>query len=329
MKNEETTNRKSIVPYIILESLGKLENVFELRLFGMVMAKAQSVQKLYNKDLTRINMQFALDVCKVQMPGRWLLQPGDNNYRNIRKAFSLAKKTISYEFEGHHLELNIIAYPEYKKVKYEGGVVEFYIHRNLWLSMLDFSKGHRLFELPVYMRLKSTYSVLLYMLVSSQKDPITLSLRYLRQLLGCDDKKAYDRSFNLVNKILEPARKELDRKAPVTFHYGLNREGRGGAYKTITIMPYKSEHYSPAEDDGRALGLERQRIRLDSKVVDYLQDKLDFDIKTCERWEGTIARLGDTERQLDWLEDIGQRARLSGKTNKTGYTIAALKNTTV
>ena len=57
--------KDSIIPYSIIGSLSKIENVYELRLFGWILAKAQSVLKLYNKNLADINLQYALDMCEI------------------------------------------------------------------------------------------------------------------------------------------------------------------------------------------------------------------------------------------------------------------------
>ena len=55
-KNEE---KAAIIPYVIIQSIAALDNIYEARLFGWVLAKAQSVLKLYNKDLAEINLQHA------------------------------------------------------------------------------------------------------------------------------------------------------------------------------------------------------------------------------------------------------------------------------
>lgn len=319
--------KDSIVPYVIIKSLGCIENIFEMRLFGMIIAKAQAVQKRYNKNLDAINLQHAMGLVRVTLPGRYLLQDGDNNYRNIKKAFTLANKSIEYDYNGATYKLNLIAFPEYHKKKWVGGEVTFVIHDHLWIALLDFSQGHRLIELPVYLRLKSTYSVILYMLMSNQKKPLTYTMEHLKQLLGCDTQKAYTRNNNFINKVLEPARRELDERSPVTFHYSLNREGRGGAYKTCTLIPWQSEHYKPAPTNERKeKDLDRQRVRLSDNVSFYLQESFGMDVKTMEHWEEQITTIGTEERQMSFLADMKERCIRRGVRNRAGYLVRALQN---
>ncbi|WP_264802578.1 hypothetical protein, partial [Bacillus sp. CN2] len=88
------------ISYIVLQSLRQLDNIYEVRLFGWVIAKAQAALKRYNKDLSHINMEHALNLVRVTLPARYLLQIGDTNYKNIPKAFTLAQKSVDYWRDG-------------------------------------------------------------------------------------------------------------------------------------------------------------------------------------------------------------------------------------
>lgn len=319
--------KKSIVPYICIQALGCIENIFEMRLFGLIIAKAQCVQKRYNKNLDTINLQHAMDLVRVTLPARYLLQEGDNNYRNCKKAFTLAEKAFEWEYEGHIYKLNMIAFPEYHKTE-RGAFITFVIHNRMWLALLDFSKGHRLIELPVYMRLRSTYSVILYLLTANQKTPLTFTLDTLKKYTGCDTKKAYARNNNYISKVIDPARQELDRLAPTTFEYALQRQGRGGPYTLIKLIPRESKNYSPPEDTKRDETLDRQRVRLSPPVTDYLADTFGMTTEAMERNEEAIARIGKEPQQLDFLSEIKEHCLRKNVRNKAGYLVRALQNRT-
>ena len=214
--------KDSIIPYAIISSLSSIDNIYEMRLFGWIIAKAQSVLKLYNKDLSDINIEHAMQLTRVTLPARYLLGIGDNNYRNVKKSFTLAKKMIEYERDGIEKSLNIIAFPEYKKDGYNS-IVTFVIHQELWHALLNFTKGYRLINLPTYMRLQSTYAVIMYMLVSNQKNPVTYRMDRLKQILGADQRKSYKHNGMFISKVIESAKRELDEKATVTFDYGMDR----------------------------------------------------------------------------------------------------------
>lgn len=317
--------KESILPYKVCTALGQIENIYELRLFGWVIAKAQSVAKKYNKDLSQINVQHAMNLVRVTLPGKMLLQEGDNNLRNIKKSFTLANKTLDWQLEGYDLKLNIIAFPEYHKKYQQGGLVTFVIHNTLWYALLDFSKGHRLIELPVYMRLKSKYSAILYMLMSHQETPLTYTVNHLREILGATT-KAYDRGNNLIQKVLDPARHELDTMAPATFHYSMNREGRGGPYKTVTLIPWQSEHYQPAELTDRDARMHASRVRLDDTVTEYLQQAFNLTTESIEKYEDSIASIGNKDAQLDFIARVKEKTDALRARNPAGYFVRAIQN---
>lgn len=321
MRNE------AIIPYAIINSAAQIDNVFEMRLFGWVLAKAQSVLKLYNRNLSEINLQYALNLVRVTFPARYLLADGDNNYQHISEAFGLAMKKVTYERDGIEYHLNIIAFPEFVK---RGGqkMVTFVIHNELWHALLNFTQGYRHINLAVYMSLKSTYSMVLYMLVSNQKIPITYKLQTLRQLTGADKHKAYNRAWNFIAKVIIPSKQELDARSPWTFDYTLHKNGQ--AYTLVTIQPHQNEHYQAASgEDGRAASVAAQRTRLDARVADYLQYNYHMNGREIERIETLIIAYNpNPDAQLAKIADIRSYGLYKKVTNLPAYLTTCLKQAT-
>lgn len=317
---------QAIIPYAIISSLSQLDNIFETRLFGWVLAKAQSVLKLYNKDLGDINLQHAMDMVRCTMPARYLLQPGDTNYRNIIKAFTLANKTVEYEREDRLYHLNIIAFPEL--IRRNGQqYVTFVIHNELWHALLNFSKGYRLVSLPTYMSLKSTYSVIMYILISQQSDPITYHTDTLKRILGADKQKAYQRNSNFFAKVLDAAKRELDDVSPYTFHYSAQRTGRGGTYANITIIPTRNQAWRrPGKPGGRQLEADKQRIRLDERVTEYIMFNFAMSAAEVETIEGMMQQRGGFDAQMRFLATVKTAAATKRVSNPAGYLVQALRN---
>lgn len=294
-----------------------------MRLFGWVLAKAQSVLKLYSRELGEINMQHAMNMVRVTFPARYLLPPGDRNYKNIEKAFELANKTIDYERDGVRFRLNIIAFPQ---ITHNGRAMEisFLIHNELWYAILNnFQNGYRLVNLPTFMNLRSTYAAILYIIISQQPRLPDMRIETLRRLLGASS-RAYDRANNFIARVLEPARAELTKFAPYTFDYELTRGGKGNGYQTVRLRPRANYGWEPSRE-GIVRECERLRSRLDERVTDYLRYK--FELTACEidRVEGFVMQIGDHESQFERLEYIADTALRNGVRNLKGYLYTALR----
>lgn len=319
--------KDSIIPYIIVKTLSKIDNIYEMRLFGYIFAKAQSVMKIYNKDLSAINLQHAMNLTRVTMPARYLLQMGDTNYIHIRKAFELAAKHIDYEVEGWQMKLNIIAFPAFQK-QGRNSMITFVIHNDLWRALLDFSKGYRLIYLPTYMKLKSTYSVIMYLLVSQQKEPLEYQTDTLKKLTGADGQKAYERTSNFIAKVIKSAQRELNEVSPYTFTFVCKRSGRGGGTTSILINPMKNPNYKiPENPTPREKDLDKQRIRLHPDVVAYLEYNCGLDAKGIEAIEYAVAQLGDYDQQIRRIAEFKEAAVRHRAKNLAGYVVNAIKST--
>lgn len=323
-QGDEDQERQAIIPYQIVKTLSRLSNIYETRLFGWVLAKAQSVLKLYNKDLSQINVQHAMDLTRVTIPARLLLGDGDKNYKEVTKAFELATKKIEYERENRLYHLNIIAFPELIKDG-RSSLITFVIHSQLWHALLDFSKGYRTFSVSTFMKLKSTYSVILYLIITNQKQPKTYTIRTLRELTGTDGQKGYDKTGNFVTRIVEVARRELTEKAPWTFEYSLTQRGKCHKIEEIVIAPRQNQGYNKGGASETSNTVALLRIGLDDEVRNYLAEKYEMKPKEVERVEPLLARVGDKQKQLERLNKItlhmiGRRIR-----NKAGYVYTSLK----
>ena len=323
-KGNEPKPRLTLIPYNIVQCLSSLENIYETRLFGWTLAKAQSVLKLYNKDLSSINIEHALGLTRVTIPARLLLNEGDKNYSVLTRAFSLASKKIVYEKDNTVYHLNIIAFPELRK---DGrrSMITYVIHNELWHALLDFSRGYRLFSLETYMTLNTKYAIIMYLLISQQSGPRNYQVETLRQLLGCTS-KAYDKGSNLFARVIDPSRQELMRKAPWYFEYSATKEGKSHRITEIIITPVLNKAVVIDRNSDTAKKGDELRLRLDQPVVDYLADHFGMSAREAETVETLLLRAGDTPRQLAKLEEIHFRTMTARVKNPAGYLVRSLQN---
>lgn len=323
-KGSEPKPRLTLIPYNIVQCLSSLENIYETRLFGWTLAKAQSVLKLYNKDLSSINIEHALGLTRVTIPARLLLNEGDKNYSVLTRAFSLASKKIVYEKDNTVYHLNIIAFPELRK---DGrrSMITYVIHNELWHALLDFSRGYRLFSLETYMTLNTKYAIIMYLLISQQSGPRNYQVETLRQLLGCTS-KAYDKGSNLFARVIDPSRQELMRKAPWYFEYSATKEGKSHRITEIIITPVLNKAVVIDRNSDTAKKGDELRLRLDQPVVDYLADHFGMSAREAETVETLLLKAGDTPRQLAKLEEIHFRTMTARVKNPAGYLVRSLQN---
>lgn len=313
----------ALVPYCIVKSLSMLDNIYETRLFGWLIAKAQSVLKLYNKDLSEINVEHALGLTKVTIPARYILSEGDKNYNQITKSFSLATKKIEYEKNNIIYHLNIIAFPTLIKDGRKS-LLSFVVHNDMWHALLDFSKGYRLFSLDTFMKLQSKYSVIMYLIITQQSEPKTYTVETLKTILGCTS-KAYERGTNLFARVIDPARSELLEKAPWYFEYSAWKEGKRHKITTVTITPVLNKKYIvPAASEYQSTA-DKLRLTLDDKVAVYIIENFAMTAKDVERIEPHLLRLGDSTQQLLFIAKIKERVSTGRVRNRAGYLVRSLQ----
>ena len=145
-----------------------------------------------------------------------------NNYTRVKKAFmDLAGKVFSWDYKDETRIDQMI----YKvRIQKGTGKVCFYVSEWVWTAILDFSKGFRIYELLSFMRLRSPYSMILYTMISGQKKPLYFPVETLRDTLGLNGK--YSRPASIVERVLEPVKKELDATTPYSFNYKIKRGGK-------------------------------------------------------------------------------------------------------
>lgn len=319
-----TKEKPAIIPYTIIKCVTSLDNIYETRLFGWVLAKAQSVLKLYNKDLSDINLQHALGLTRVTLPARYILNEGDKNYNNIEKSFGLASKKIVYTKENRIYHLNIIAFPELVKDGRKS-MVTFIIHNEIWHALLDFTKGHRTFSLPAYIRLNTKYAVIMYLLVSMQRQPTSYGIGQLKYTLGVNGMSSYERGSNFISRCLDPAREELMAKAPYYFDYSCTTTGREHRITEIIIIPQPNKNILQTNEDVQK-EVDVLRLRIDDDVRLYIQENFGMDAKPLDRLEPLLMRMGSKATVMTKLSEIKEQIRLRRVKNKPGYLTRSIQN---
>jgi len=207
----------------------------------------------------------------ITMPiNAFLAGENDENYTRVKEALKkLRNKTFEYENGGKWKLVGIIEKPNFDI----SGVAQFELQPEVYDAILNFSKGYRKYELKVAMQFESVYAMRFYELMSGQKTPLCYSIDQIKDMFQISDK--YDRVNDFKKKVLDTAKRELDKCSPYTFNYEMNKTGR--KFTSVTFYP----KYQPQFRDDN---LEKHELRkqislswdLPKEVTDYLIHNFDF-----------------------------------------------------
>ena len=253
-----------------------------------------------------------------------------NNYARVKKAFvDLAGKVFSWDYK-NETRIDQMIY----KVRIQKGTgkVSFYVSEWVWTAILDLTKGYRRYEILSFLRLRSTYSMILYTIISGQKKPLYYTVDGLRDLLGLNDK--YSRPASIVERILEPVKKELDATTPYSFDYKVKRGGKKEDGLTSPIIGFTfipilhDENKDPNIFRREKYAKLTARAGLESSLVyDFLHNEMDFDSKQIKANMETIKRglrvIGESEF-IDFIKEVAENG-CPNANNPKGYLIGAIK----
>lgn len=244
----------------------------------------------------------------------------DKNYAQIEKAFkSLREKSITYEDEYVIEGFGVI---QSYKIEKRSSFVSWVAHPHVVEASMNFAKGYRKYELKVAMEFESVYAMRFYEILSGQKKPLTYTITSLKEMFGIDQSKAYTKLSNFKSRVLDMAKKELDKCSPYTFDYEFNKIGR--AFHSVTLYPKYQPQFR--DDNLEKKDLQRQISPgwdLPRNVIDYLKTNFGIDTKGIKQ---NIEVLKLANKSFDLISFMAQiKPKANRAKNPIGYLINAIK----
>jgi len=247
----------------------------------------------------------------------------DKNHYQIKKALlSLENKVFEYEDDEIWKTIRIIYKPEvFKQKEY----ISFVLSSEIIDCFLDFSKGFKKYELKTAMEFESIYSMRFYELLSNQKKPINYTIDNIKEVFGISDK--YKETKDFIKRVIEPAKIELDKCSPYTFHYEKIKTGR-----KITGIRFIPIHQPQFEDES----LKKKKVTkqmsnrwfIPKNIEDYLKYNYEFTDKELSNnmnlFENIYNNLSE-EEFLDFLVELKEQSVLYEIKNLKAYLIGSLK----
>lgn len=310
---------KDVLQSYILTTAKYDFNVYEKRILYRIIEVNQklldglSLNKDYSIQKTVFgNSEYAL-------PMGLFLKNGEKNNNRIKQAFKkLQEKKIEYEeSNGDWGCIPIIGFPKFTD---GGSIVKFVIDSKIQEPLLNFAKGYRKYELKTAMEFESVYAMRFYELLSNQKKPLTYSIENLKEMFGIADKYKLVGHFKV--KVLDMAKKELDKCSPYTFDYEMNKTGR--AFTSVTFYPIYQPQFRDSDLEKRELQKQLSPSwELPKNVLNYLKSNFEFDTKEIKQ---NIDLFALVNSKIDFIQFMANvKARANRAENPKGYLINALK----
>ena len=318
-------NNKEILQSYILTTAKYDFSVYEKRILYRLVELNQHLiegQKLNDKIVLDNNQ--AGDISYTLPISLFLKDDDKNNHKEVKKALeSLKRKELTYQDDDTWASLTIIANPKISRYK---ETVTFTVDKMINDAFLDFSKGFKKYELKTAMEFESVYSMRFYELLSNQKTPINYSVEYLKEMFSLSDK--YKLTADFIRYVIEPAKKELDKCSPYTFHYEKIKTGR-----KITGIRFIPIHQAQFEDESlkkqKAMKQMSNRWFIPKNIEDYLKYNYEFTDKELNNnlslFESLYNHLYE-EELLDFLVELKAQSVLYEIKNLKAYLIGSLKH---
>jgi plasmid replication initiation protein len=284
----------------------------------------ENLRQLYMSPDLYGNVQFTMYLSDI------LCGDTDNHYQRIKKAFDELQSVKVWDENEEEYKSTPFVYN--LKIKLRTGVATFCVADWVWNTILNLTKGYRKYELLTAMKLKSSYSMRFYEIMSGQKKPMYFSLEKLRELF-CFEEQQYSQPASIRERIIKPSKKELDKNAPYSFDF---KEERISDKKTspiigFTFYPIFIEENQDVElqRKERAAKLTTRNLFGDSEIR-YLLNSYGFEsdeiAKNKQNIDKAIKVLGKSDF-IDFIKEIWENACPNAE-NPKGYLIGAIKQKT-
>lgn len=217
------------------------------------------------------HVSFTMPITKF-MNKEQLENSGGEQYEQVVEAFkSLVDKRISFRGKGCFSFGGILNYADQNKGE---GTISFMVHKFVWQSALDFTKGFTKLDLVVAMELKSAYSMRFFEFAKQWSDRMhcVITVEEFREMFRCQDK--YPAIYDIKRYIIDNAKEELDRVAPMSFDYECNKEGR--EIKSFTFHFYEINKNKREEETRKELLSKYPQAVIRPEIKQWLRDKMGF-----------------------------------------------------
>lgn len=306
------------LPWQVIDLFAQINDIYQFRLLEWAFVKAQGTLKLVDKNLQAFNIQLVRDVAEIDIPLSFITTDKAHASEHVKRAFQLQNVDFMARYEDRPILIKAIAFPRIRRTP-DGIFIRYYIHKSLWLALIDFSHGYRRLDIASLAKIKRPTTVMIYFMVARQTAPIVFNIATFRNLLRLTD--AYKKKSNLIARVLEPAREELQH-ANTNFTYQFDTNTKGKTPQQITLTPTAQAAERSEEVEKIA---DRLQIDITHEAAEYLEYKFGATQTDLKIIAPHLAHLTTPAAQVEELARIHTAALRAGARNSIAYLIATLK----
>lgn len=299
-------------------------NVYEMRIMLHVVNYAQELIKNKDKGAKFVNLELGGDGVNrnFSIPLSDLLASKSHNYKYLRDTLRRMQKDFVVEYYDREKKIwRSTTFLYNVSIEERSGLCKFSMADWLIGYIIDMRRGgYRLYDFEVAMSFSNASTARLYLLSSSATKPIYYPLEGLKKMLGLEDK--YSRAAAFEQRVLEPARKELEDRNINGFTYESVRQyphmkkSKVLGYRLIPVRRGDAEKSDSAAQQELA-------EKLPANIITYLSRQLHFSWREIKHIQDTLLAFMNIPGWEQKLASIGERSRR--KNRSKGWIIKAIR----
>lgn len=290
-------------------------SLYELRIIVKIIEGANKCLEGVYLDKSVGRFKESCDDVLVSIPIRYLLHEDNEHYELVYKAsLSLASRVVKF----YDTKANVwMASPLIFDIKHylKRGIISFRVYGRFYDFLYDFTRGFSRYDLEEALNLTCPAAVRLYMYLYGQYQPQSLSIEYLKNLFGVEDK--YKQTGDFIKRVIVPAIEDINNNTSIIAEYHDKRIG-----KKIEAIVFKVQR---KPDEKKNISLIKQSVLgIVGKDIELeLVAGFGFTFRELSAHKVLLQRLMKHKLPYQLVADVCHRARKGNKGK--GYVINALK----
>lgn len=299
-------------------------NIYEMRVMMQVVKASQQLLKNKERREEYIRAPLGRDGVNVNfaVPLSSLLGPKTHNYDPLKKALkNMMQHWIIEYWDREKGVWRSTSFLYNVSIEERSGLCRFSMAQWLIGYLCDFRRGgFRQYDYEVSMSFRNSNTARLYLLTASMTKPIFYPFEELKKILGVVGK--YQRAASFVQRILDPAAKELEDRGLNGFRVELVREfpnRKRSAVKGFNLIPLKRGDKPKSTTEQKADIL----ADVPASCISYLARQLGFSFREIKNLHPALTDFVKMDGWEQTLASIGERSKFKHRTH--GWIVRAIR----